>query len=464
MLETRGDRGKGHRMFDQLTQSLQTTFKNLRGQGKLSEENIKDALRDVRMALLEADVHYQVVKDFVKNVREKVMGEDVLNSVSPGQQFVKHVHDEMERLLGERQAKFDRSTHPNGIVMLGLHGVGKTTTTGKLARRFKQEDKKVLVVGCDIRRPAAVDQLRVLADQAGVEMLGPVPGETVQALGLRAREQAKQTGVDVVIYDTGGRLQIDDDLVQEVAELTAVTGAKNKVLVIDAAMGQESVSVAETFHERCGLTGLILTKLDGDARGGAALSVRAVTGCPILMVGTGEKQEDLQPFHPDRMADRILGMGDVVSLVEKAQEAVDEDEMRRMEKRMFSGQLNLEDFLKQIRQMKKLGSMSQIMDMMPGMPGMGPDQKAKAADMGQRQSKKFEAIILSMTPRERQRPRLINSKRRIRIAKGSGTRVKDVNDLLKQFSQAQKMTKKMKKMKGKMPKMPKGLKGGMPRF
>jgi signal recognition particle subunit SRP54 len=448
-------------MFDQLTQSLQSTFKSLRGQGKLTEENIQQALRDVRMALLEADVHYQVVKSFVGNVREKVMGADVLNAVSPGQQFIKHVHDEMERLLGDDKADFEQGPPPQSIVMLGLHGVGKTTTTGKLARRFRSEKKKVLVVGCDIRRPAAVDQLRVLAGEADVEMLGPVPGESVAALGRRARQQAEATGMDVVIYDTGGRLQIDDDLVQEVAELTQVTNARNKVLVLDAAMGQESVSVAETFNDRCGLTGLILTKLDGDARGGAALSVREVTGCPILMIGTGEKQEDLQPFYPDRMANRILGMGDVVGLVEKAQQTVDEEDMERMQKRMFSGKMNLEDFLTQIQQMKKLGSMSQIMDMVPGMPGMDAAKKAKAAEMGQRQSKKFEAIIQSMTLRERRNPKLINGKRRIRIAKGSGTRVKDVNDLLKQFAQTQKMTKRMKKFKGKMPGLPSGM---MPRM
>lgn len=447
-------------MFDQLTQSLQTTFKNLRGQGKLTEENIQEALREVRMALLEADVHFQVVKTFVKNVREQVMGEEVLNSVSPGQQFVKFVHDEMARLLGERQAAFISGAPPMSIVMLGLHGVGKTTTTGKLARRFKSEKKKVLLVGCDIRRPAAVAQLKVLADQAGVDMIGPIPGEGVAAVARRARAQTANAGYDVVIYDTGGRLQIDDDLVAEVAELVQVTQAQNKVLVIDAAMGQESVSVAETFHARCGLTGLILTKLDGDARGGAALSVREVTGCPILMVGVGEKQEDLQPFYPSRMADRILGMGDVVTLVEKAQQQVDEAEMQRMEKRMFSGEMDLNDFLSQIRQMKKLGSMSQLMDMLPGMPGMDAAKKAKAAEMGQRQSKKFEAIILSMTEKERRRPKIINGKRRIRIANGSGTRVKDVNDLIKQFAQAQKMTKKLKSLKGKMPRMPRGMMPG----
>jgi signal recognition particle subunit SRP54 len=442
-------------MFDQLTTSLQKTFKNLRGQGKLSEENIQEALREVRMALLEADVHFQVVKDFVKKVREQVMGEEVLNSVSPGQQFIKRVHDELEALLGERKADFDKSAQPNMIVMLGLHGVGKTTTTGKLARRFKEEGKKVLVVGCDIRRPAAVDQLKVLAAEAGVDMLGPNPGESVTSLGVRAKNHAVLHSYDTVIYDTGGRLQIDDDLVREVADLTQMTGARNKVLVIDAAMGQESVSVAETFNQRCGLTGLILTKLDGDARGGAALSVRAVTGCPILMIGAGEKQEDLQPFYPDRMANRILGMGDVVGLVEKAQLAVDEDEMERLQKRMFSGKMNLDDFLMQLRQMKKLGSMTQIMDMLPGMPSVSKEQKEKAADMGQRQSKKFEAVILSMTPKERRNPKLITAKRRQRIAAGSGTRVKDVNDLLKQFQQAQKMTKRLKQFKGG---------GRMPRF
>lgn len=438
-------------MFDQLTTSLQKTFKSLRGQGKLTEENVKEALREVRMALLEADVHFSVVKDFVAGVREQVMGEEVLNSVSPGQQFIKRVHDQMEALLGARKVDFDKSMHPMMIIMLGLHGVGKTTTTGKLARRFREEGKKVLVVGCDIRRPAAVEQLRVLAAQAEVDLLAPNPGETVPALGVRAKNHAMLHRYDVIIYDTGGRLQLDDELVREVSDLTQMTGARNKVLVLDAAMGQESVSVAETFNARCGLTGLILTKLDGDARGGAALSVRAVTGCPILMVGTGEKQEDLQPFYPDRLANRILGMGDVVGLVEKAQLAVDENEMERLQKRMFSGKMNLEDFLAQLQQMKKLGSMTQIMDMLPGMPSVDAEQKAKAAEQGERQSRRFEAIILSMTPRERRNPQLINAKRRQRIASGSGTRVKDVNDLLKQFQQTQKMTKRLKKFKGKMP-------------
>lgn len=440
-------------MFDNLTTSLQKAFKSVRGQGKLTEKNMKDALREVRMALLEADVHYQVVKDFIARVRDEVMGEEVLNSVSPGQQFTARVHDAMVDLLGGETKEFDKSDKPMSILMLGLHGVGKTTTTGKLARRFKKDGRKVLLVACDIRRPAAVKQLQVLGEEAGVDVLAPMPGETVPNLGLRARNHAKSGGYDIAIYDTGGRLQIDDDLVQEVADLTQMVDPKNKVLVLDAAMGQESVSVAETFHERVTLTGLILTKLDGDARGGAALSVQSVTGCPILMIGVGEKQEDLQPFHPDRMADRILGMGDVVSLVERAQAVVDEKEMENMEKRMFSGDLNLEDFLNQLKQMKKLGGMMQIMDMMPGMPNIDAEQRKQIVDQGQTQSKRFEAIIQSMTPQERRRPQTINARRRQRIAKGSGTRVKDVNDLLKQFNQAKKMTKNLKKMKKKLPKM-----------
>lgn len=438
-------------MFDSLSNNLQKAFKTLRGHGKLSESNIKDALREVRLALLEADVHYQVVKDFISSVRESVMGEDVLNAISPGQQFTKRVHEEMVTLLGGEQSDFDKSTHPLSILMLGLHGVGKTTTSGKLARRFKADQKKVLLVGCDIRRPAAVDQLRVIGKQAGVDVLGPNPGESVPDLGLRARNHGMMNGYDVIIYDTAGRLQIDDDLVQEVAQLSSMVQPKNKILVLDAAMGQESVNVAESFHDRVGLSGLILTKLDGDARGGAALSVQHVTKCPILMVGVGEKQEDLEPFYPDRMANRILGMGDVVSLVEKAQENFDEESAKRMEKRMFSGDLNLEDFLEQLRQMKKLGNITKIMGMLPGMPNISSEEREKMATQGETQSKRFEAIILSMTPQERRRPQLINAKRRQRIAKGSGLQVKDVNDLLRQFNQAKKMAKKMKKFKGKMP-------------
>ncbi|MFO1492289.1 MAG: signal recognition particle protein [Kiritimatiellia bacterium] len=443
-------------MFESLTQSLQKTFKNLRGHGKLSESNIQDALREVRLALLEADVHFEVVRKFIADVREKVLGQATLDGVNPGQQFVARVHDELVALLGGKSAEFDLSGKPAQILMLGLHGAGKTTTTGKLAMKWKNGGRRVLLVACDIRRPAAVEQLRVLGEQAGVEVLAPKPGETVPDLGMRARDFALRNGHDLVIYDTGGRFQIDDELVSELSDLKAFIQPRNTVIVLDAAIGQEAVHVAKTFHEKVGLTGMILTKLDGDARGGAALSVSSVVGCPILMIGVGEKQEDLQPFHPDRLASRILGMGDVVSLVERAQESMDENEMKRMEERLFSNQLDLNDFLAQIRQMKKLGPVNKLMDMLPGMPSIPADQREKAAEMAQRKSQKFEAVILSMTPGERRKPATIHAKRRIRIARGSGTTVKDVNDLLKQFRQTQEMAPKLKKMQKMLLRMGRG--------
>jgi len=378
------------------------------------------------------------------------MGEEVLLSVSPGQQFTARVHDELVELLGGNHKDFDLSGKPAMIMMLGLHGAGKTTTTGKLAYKFKENGRKVLLVACDIRRPAAVEQLSVLAGQVGVDVVTPNPGESVPDLALRARDHALMQGHNTVIFDTGGRFQIDNELVIELEQMKSMVNPQNTVLVIDAAMGQESVNVAETFNQRVGLTGLILTKLDGDARGGAALSVQQVVGVPIHLVGVGEKTEDLETFHPDRLANRILGMGDVVSLVEKAAEVADVDEMESMAKRMMSGNLNFEDMLKQMQQMKKMGSMTKMMDMMPGMPKVDAEEKAKMAEQGEIQSKRFEAIILSMTPRERKKPQLLNAKRKQRIAKGSGTRVKDVNDLIKQFQQAKKMAKQLKKHQKKL--------------
>ncbi len=432
-------------MFDSLTTSLQKVFKDLRGVGKLTEKNIKDALREVRMALLEADVHYQVAKDFISRVRERCTGEDVLNSVTPGQQVIKRVHEEMIDLLGRDPADFDLSRKPSGVLLLGLHGAGKTTTAGKLARRWKAEGRRVLLVACDIRRPAAVDQLRVLAEQVEVDILTPEAGESVPAIGKRAMDYARANGYHVALFDTGGRFQIDDELVGEVRDLRDEVNPRNVILVLDAAIGQESVHVAETFHERIGLTGLILTKLDGDARGGAALSVRHVTGCPVLLAGTGESPDALEPFYPDRMASRILGMGDVVSLVEKAQEQFDVDEMQKMEEKVRKNTLDLEDFLSQLQQMKKLGSMESLFDMIPGAPKISPEEKEKMADLSAREARRSEAIIQSMTPRERRKPELINAGRRKRIAAGSGTQVRDVNDLLRKFQQAKKMTKRMKK-------------------
>jgi len=437
-------------MFDSLSGNLNRVFKNLRGYGKLTEKNVEDALREVRMALLEADVHFEVAKTFIARVKERCMGEEVLQSVTPGQQVIKRVSEELVNLLGRERTDFQLNAQPAMVMMLGLHGAGKTTTTGKLATRWKKEGKKVLLVGCDIRRPAAVEQLTVLAQQAGVDVIGPNPGEAVPQLGMRARDHAMKNGHNVVIFDTGGRFQIDDELVGELKELKMMTNPQNVVLVLDAAIGQESVSVAEKFNDAVGLTGLILTKMDGDARGGAALSVQAVTKVPIHLIGVGEKAEDLEAFHPDRIANRILGMGDVVSLVEKAQESFDGAEMEGMSKRFLKNQMNLEDFLMQLQQMKKIGSLGKIMDMMPGMPKIPADEKAKAIEQGEMQTKKFEAIILSMTVAERRKPAILQASRRKRIAAGSGTEVKDVNQLLKQFKQAQKMTKKMKKSQKKL--------------
>jgi len=437
-------------MFDSLSQSLNKVFKNLRGYGKLTEKNVQDALREVRLALLEADVNYKVAKDFIARVKERCLGKEVLESVTPGQQVVKHVQDELAGLLGGAAHSFDLSGRPAVVMMLGLHGAGKTTTCAKLARRWKQEGRNVLLCGCDIRRPAAVDQLRILAEQVGVGFMAPRDGETVPDLGARAMEHAEGQGIGAVILDTGGRSQIDVELVQELKDLKARVNPGNVVLVLDAAIGQESVAVAERFNEALGLTGLILTKLDGDARGGAALSVHAVTGCPILMTGVGERAEDLEPFYPDRMASRILGMGDVISFVEKAQAAVDETEVARMEERMRKNTLDLEDFLGQIRQMKKLGPMENLLEMLPGVSDM--PQSVKGNLMGQSADgmKKAESIILSMTPAERRRPSLINGSRRRRIALGSGTEVRDVNQILKSFDQAKKMGKGMKKMQKKL--------------
>ncbi len=442
-------------MFDSLTQSFQRVFKNVRGHGKLSDRNIKDALREVRMALLEADVNYKVVKDFIGHVREKVTGEEVLNSIHPGQQFVKRVHEELIHLLQQNHQPLSLKGHPAVIMLLGLHGAGKTTTASKLAKRFQKDGRSVLLAACDIRRPAAVDQLQILADQIDVPLVRPQPGEKVPDIGARSLQKAQSQGANVLILDTGGRFQIDSDLVSELQALKQAVNPREVILVVDAAIGQESVHVAETFNEKIGLTGLILTKLDGDARGGAALSVQSVTGCPIYMVGMGEKEDDLEPFYPDRMASRILGMGDVVSLVEKAQEHIDVEEAAQLQEQLNKKRMDLEDFLKQIRQVKKMGSMSSLMEMMPGLNSISADQRQTMMESSDREMKRTEAIIQSMTPYERRHPNLINGRRRARIAGGSGTRVSDVNELLKRFKQSRKMMKKMKFAKRKgLPRMP----------
>lgn len=439
-------------MFDRLSSRLQSVFRQLRGTGTLSEKNIQDALRDVRMALLEADVHYATAKAFIERVKAKSLGAEVLASVTPGQQIVKAIHDELVALLGGVQRDFDLSALPSEILLLGLHGSGKTTTAGKLARLWRQKGKKVLLAACDIRRPAAVEQLEVLAKQTGAGIIKPEPGETVPDLGRRAFRHARENYYDIVLYDSGGRFQMDAELVEELKALRAATDPKNVVLVLDAAIGQESVHVAQTFHEALGLTGLILTKLDGDARGGAALSVVSVTGCPVLRIGTGERPEDLEPFHPDRMASRILGMGDVVSLVEKVQETLDVEEAGRLQDKLRGRQgLDLNDFLSQMRQLKKMGSFGKILEMIPGAGAIAGDMRQRIDRDSGRQMKKTEALILSMTPRERRHPDLLDASRRRRIARGAGLEVSDLNELLRNFRQARQMAKKMKQMQKRLP-------------
>jgi len=428
-------------MFDSLSGALQQTFKKLRGYGRLTERNVQEALREVRLALLEADVHFKTARDFTESVRVRCLGAEVLESITPGQQVVKLVQDELTRLLGSAQRSFNLSAQPASVLLLGLHGSGKTTTAGKLAARWVKDGKRVLLAACDIRRPAAAEQLKVLAGRAGADWLGPHPGETVPALGLRARRMAEQQLYDRVIYDTGGRFQMDEELIGELKALSAAVRPGNTVLVLDAAIGQESVQVAEGFHRALGLTGLILTKLDGDARGGAALSVHAVTGCPVLMTGEGEGLEALQPFYPDRMASRILGMGDVISLVEQAQRAFDEKTTGLMERKIKKNRFDLQDFLEQLQQMKKLGPLEKLVELMPGAAQLPAAVKAQMGGAGG-QMKRQEAIILSMTPRERRNPEVINFSRRKRIAAGSGTNPGEVNRLLKGFRQAKKMSRK----------------------
>lgn len=437
-------------LFDKLSGAFQKIFRDLRGYGKLTEKNVQDALREVRLALLEADVNFTVVKEFIARVREKAMGADVLESVSPGQQFIKHVYDELVALLGGDTREFDLKGQPATVMMIGLHGSGKTTTSAKLAARWKKSGRSVLVAACDIRRPAAVDQLRILASQVGVGVLTPNPGETVPQIGARALKHAQENKFDVVIFDTGGRFQIDTELVAELKELKSVIQPMNTILVLDAAIGQESVHVAETFHQEVGLTGLILTKLDGDARGGAALSVRHVTGCPVLMVGLGERPEDLEVFHPDRMASRILGMGDVVSLVEKAQAAIDAKAAEEMQQKLLADEFTLSDFLDQLRQVKKLGPLENLLEMMPGSAQLPAHVRDTFGQDAGREMKRAEAIIQSMTPAERQQPGIINASRRRRIAMGSGTQVRDVNELLKRFEMARDMARRMKKQRKRL--------------
>jgi len=441
-------------MFDALSNKLQNAFKNLRGLGKISESNVADSLREVRLALLEADVNFKVARDFIERVKTKSLGQEVIQSVHPGQQIIKIIHDELVELLGSENAGLNLSGNPACVMMVGLHGSGKTTSSAKLAKLLLKQGRTPLLVAADVYRPAAMDQLETLGRQIEIPVFVQKGETDVLKIARGALDHAKGNNRNTLIFDTAGRLQIDEPLVQELVRLRDLVHPQEILLVLDAATGQEAVNVATHFDQALHITGSILTKLDGDARGGAALSMKSVTGKPIKLAGTGEKVDEFEPFHPERMASRILGMGDVVSLVERAAEAVDEDEARRMEEKMRKGQFTLEDFLEQLRQMKKLGSLESIVGMLPG----GSDM-LKGADIN-KQEKEFvhmEAMICSMTPQERKQPQILNAKRRIRIAKGSGVTVTELNTMLNKFGQMQQMMKKMGRFQKMMMK-----RGGMP--
>ncbi|MCM2275726.1 MAG: signal recognition particle protein [Candidatus Didemnitutus sp.] len=447
-------------MFESLTDKLTNALRNLRGVGKLTEENMADALKEVRAALLAADVHFKVAREFIDRVQQACVGQEVLKSVTPGQMIIKIIHDELVRLLGEGTTEL-AATRPLKILMVGLHGSGKTTSTAKLGKLLKKKGARPFVVACDVYRPAAIDQLEILAKQEELGFYCDRVSKDVPAIGAKALEAATAANADIILFDTAGRLQIDQDLIEEVKKLSAKVQPDEIILVADGALGQEAVNVSKSFHDALALTGLILTKMDGDARGGAALSIKSVTGVPIKFVGTGEKTGDFEVFHPDRLASRILGMGDVVSLVEKAQETIDQKEAERMAEKLRKADFNLEDFLAQMQQVKKMGSMQSILGMMPGMSGV---ELPGDAD---KQMKRTEAIILSMTKQERQKPQILNGSRRVRIANGAGVKVLEVNQLMKQFEQMQKIMKMMKggnqkKLMRQMEAM-RG-KGGMPGF
>jgi signal recognition particle subunit SRP54 len=429
-------------MFESLTEKLGSALRNLRGVGKLSEENMAEALKEVRTALLSADVHFKVAREFVDRVQQKCLGQDVLKGVMPGQQIVKIIHDELVTLLGEGTTDLS-AARPLKILMVGLHGSGKTTSTAKLGKLLKKRGYRPFVVGADVYRPAAIDQLEILARQEDLGFYADRTSKDVPAIGATALEAASGATADCIIFDTAGRLQIDADLIEEVKRLRARVQPDEVLLVADGALGQEAVNVAKTFHEALQLTGLILTKLDGDTRGGAALSIKSVTGVPIKFIGTGEKTTDFETFHPDRLASRILGMGDVVSLVEKAQETIDQKEAEKMAEKMRKAEFDLEDFLAQMQQVKKLGSMQSILGMMPGMSGV------ELPDSADTQMARTEAIIKSMTRQERRKPEILNGSRRQRIASGAGVKIVEVNQLLKSFQQMQKMMKMFKGGGGK---------------
>ena len=440
-------------MLENLGNRFQDIFKKIRGHGRLSESNIKDALREVKMSLLEADVNYKVVKDFTNKISEKAIGTEVIRGVNPAQQFIKLVNDELIELLGGTSSKLTKGLRNPTIIMLaGLQGAGKTTFAAKLAKFLKKQNEKLLLVGVDVYRPAAIKQLQVLGQQIGVDVYSEENSKDVVGIATRAVEKAKEINATYMIVDTAGRLHIDETLMEELKELKRAIKPQEILLVVDAMIGQDAVNLAESFNNALSVDGVILTKLDGDTRGGAALSIKAVVGKPIKFIGVGEKLNDIEIFHPDRLVSRILGMGDVVSLVEKAQEVIDENEAKSLEEKIKSQKFDLNDFLKQLQTIKRLGSLGGILKLIPGIPKI--DDLAPA----EKEMKKVEAIIQSMTKEERKKPDILKANRKIRIAKGSGTDVSDVNKLLKQFEQMKSMMKMLSS--GKMPNMGAIGKGG----
>ncbi|RHP52846.1 signal recognition particle protein [Clostridiaceae bacterium AF31-3BH] len=434
--------------FDSLSEKLQNVFKNLRGKGRLTEADVKAALKEVKLALLEADVSFKVVKQFIKAVEARAVGTDVMESLTPGQMVIKIVNEEMVNLMGSEttEIKLRPSNEITVIMMTGLQGAGKTTTAAKLAGKFKIKGRKVLLTACDVYRPAAIKQLQVNGEKQGVEVFSMGDQHKPVDIAKAAMEHAKKQGMNVVILDTAGRLHIDEAMMEELQEIKANVHVDYSILVVDSMTGQDAVNVATTFSEKVGIDGVILTKLDGDTRGGAALSIRAVTGKPILYVGMGEKLSDLEQFYPDRMASRILGMGDILTMIEKAQESIDEEASMKMVQKMKKNQFDFEDYLESMHQMKKMGGIGALLSMMPGMGGNQMKQLEDAVD--EKKMARIEAIILSMTVKERQNPDVLNPSRKRRIANGAGVDISEVNRLVKQFEQSRKMMKQMSGMMG----------------
>jgi len=451
-------------MFENLSERLERSFKILKGEGKITEINVAETLKDVRRALLDADVNYKVAKHFTDTVKQKAMGMNVLTAIKPSQLMVKIVHDELTELMGGKAVELNLEGRPAVILMSGLQGSGKTTFTGKLAKMLKErQHKKPLLVACDVYRPAAIDQLKVVAESVGVDVYTEDGNKNVVEIAQNAIRKAKQENYNVVIVDTAGRLAVDEEMMTEISNLKQAVNPDETLFVVDSMTGQDAVNTAKEFNERLDFDGVVLTKLDGDTRGGAALSIRTVVNKPIKFVGTGEKMEAIDVFHPARMADRILGMGDVVSLVERAQQQFNEEEAKRLEKKIRKNKFDFDDFMGQIQQIKKMGNIKELAGMIPGI-----GKAIKDVDIDDNAFKSIEAIIQSMTPKERQNPDIINQSRKLRIAKGSGTKIEDVNRLMKQFDQTRKMMKMVTGMdRSRMAQMAaamKNMKGGMPKF